>query len=409
MLTKNFWTVILTTFLLVTATFFICNRKLTKSNELVFWTLQMSDFEPYINTIIKEYETQNPNIKIKWVDVPFSEGEKRTLASVLSDNPPDLVNLNPDFSATLAHKGALQEIPENKTTQFNQEIMSALKTNEKIYSIPWYATSAITIYNKEILKKAKIDIPQTYDQVATSANIVKTQTGAFIFLPNITENDTMLKILNKYGCATSNLIHSKKSIETFNMFKSLYLNNLIPKETITMTLQESLEKYMSGNIMLITAGANFLNMIKENAPSTYAKTDIAPQLTGDLGQYDFSLMNFVIPLKAKNKETALDFALFLTNEKNQLELAKLTNILAVNQKALDNEFYTNYDNNNLQAKARVISAKQLNKIQPSYKTQKGQKEINNIINLATQEILLNKKSTETILQKAKNDWNTIEK
>ena len=219
----------------------------------------------------------------------------------------------------------------------------------------------------------------------------------------------MLKILNKYGCATSNLIHSKKSIETFNMFKSLYLNNLIPKETITMTLQESLEKYMSGNIMLITAGANFLNMIKENAPSTYAKTDIAPQLTGDLGQYDFSLMNFVIPLKAKNKETALDFALFLTNEKNQLELAKLTNILAVNQKALDNEFYTNYDNNNLQAKARVISAKQLNKIQPSYKTQKGQKEINNIINLATQEILLNKKSTETILQKAKNDWNTIEK
>ena len=186
MLTKNFWTVILTTFLLVTATFFICNRKLTKSNELVFWTLQMSDFEPYINTIIKEYETQNPNIKIKWVDVPFSEGEKRTLASVLSDNPPDLVNLNPDFSATLAHKGALQEIPENKTTQFNQEIMSALKTNEKIYSIPWYATSAITIYNKEILKKAKIDIPQTYDQVATSANIVKTQTGAFIFLPNIT-------------------------------------------------------------------------------------------------------------------------------------------------------------------------------------------------------------------------------
>lgn len=409
MLTKNFWTVILTTFLLVTATFFICNRKLTKSNELVFWTLQMSDFEPYINTIIKEYETQNPNIKIKWVDVPFSEGEKRTLASVLSDNPPDLVNLNPDFSATLAHKSALQEIPENKTTQFNREIMSALKTNEKIYSIPWYATSAITIYNKEILKKAKIDIPQTYDQVATSANIVKTQTGAFIFLPNITENDTMLKILNKYGCATSNLIHSKKSIETFNMFKSLYLNNLIPKETITMTLQESLEKYMSGNIMLITAGANFLNMIKENAPSTYAKTDIAPQLTGDLGQYDFSLMNFVIPLKAKNKETALDFALFLTNEKNQLELAKLTNILAVNQKALDNEFYTNYDNNNLQAKARVISAKQLNKIQPSYKTQKGQKEINNIINLATQEILLNKKSTETILQKAKNDWNTIEK
>ncbi len=74
----------------------------------------MNDFAPYINGVIDEFESQNPNIKIKWIDVPFSEGEKRTLASVLSDNPPDLVNLNPDFSATLAHKGALYEIPENK-------------------------------------------------------------------------------------------------------------------------------------------------------------------------------------------------------------------------------------------------------------------------------------------------------
>ena len=33
-----------------------------------------------------------------------------------------------------------------------------------------------------------------------------------------------------------------------------------------MTLQEALEKYMSENIALINAGANYLNMIKENAP-----------------------------------------------------------------------------------------------------------------------------------------------
>ena len=54
----------------------------------------MNDFAPYINGVIKDFETENPNIKIKWVDVPFSEGEKRTLASVLSDNPPDLVFFN---------------------------------------------------------------------------------------------------------------------------------------------------------------------------------------------------------------------------------------------------------------------------------------------------------------------------
>lgn len=404
---KNFWIVIVTTLILLTSIFFVFSKK-QENNEVVFWTLQMNDFAPYINGVIKEFEAENPNIRIKWVDVPFSEGEKRTLASVLSDNPPDLVNLNPDFSSTLAHKGALQEIPQEKTTQFNQEILNSLKTNGKIYSIPWYATSAITIYNKKLLNKAQITIPQTYDEIKNFAPQVRKNTGAYIFLPNITENDTMLKILNKYGCANSTEINSKKSVEVFDKFRTMYSKDLIPKETVTMTLQEALEKYMSENILLIGAGANFLNMIKENAPSTYANTDIAPQITGELGQNDFSLMNFVIPSRAKHKDEALQFALFLTNDKNQLELAKLTNVLAVNQKTLQNDFYTKYDSNDLMSKARVISAKQLNKVQPVFKTQKGQKDINNIVNAAVQEILLGKDDTSKVLNKVSKDWKAIE-
>ena len=164
-----------------------------------------------------------------------------------------------------------------------------------------------------------------------------------------------------------------------------------------MTLSEALEKYMSGNIALIGAGANFLNMIKENAPEIYKQTDVAQQIKGDLGQNDFSLMNFVIPLRAKHKDEALKFALFLTNDKNQLELAKLTNVLAVNKETLDNDFYKKYDNNDLMAKARVISAGQLNTLQPVFRTQRNQKEINNLVNNAVQNILLNKGKTEEIL------------
>ena len=405
---KNFWIVIVTTFLILTGIFFAFNNKKQNKDEVVFWTLQMSDFAPYINGVISEFEHQNPQIKIKWVDVPFSEGEKRTLASVLSDNPPDLVNLNPDFSSTLAHKGALYEIPLDKTSQFNQEILNSLKTNGKIYSIPWYATSAITIYNKAILQKAGIPVPKTYTQISQFAPIVRKNTGSYIILPNITENDTMLKILNKYGVTNSQQINSDKSVDVFDLFRKMYSKDLIPKETITMTLQESLEKYMSGNIALIGAGANFLNMIKETAPSTYATTDVAPQIVGELGQNDFSLMNFVIPLRAKHRDEALKFALFLTNDKNQLELAKLTNVLAVNEKTLQNEFYTKYDENDLMAKARVISAKQLNKVQPTFKTQKNQKDINNIINASVQEILLGKDDTKKILDKTSVLWKSLE-
>lgn len=390
---KKFLTTIFITFLLITGIFFAFKPKL-QNNEVVFWTLQMSDFAPYMNEVISNFEKENPQIKIKWVDVPFSEGEKRTLASVLSDNPPDLVNLNPDFSSTLANKGALWEIDEENTKQFNQEIINSTKTNGKIYSLPWYATSAITIYNKKLLSS----VPKTYEQMADLAPSLRNK-NTYITLPNITENDTMLKILNKYP--------QRQKQYVFTLFKELYSKDLIPKETVTMTLQEALEKYMSGNIALISAGANFLNMIKENAPQIYNQTDVAPQLTGSIGQNDFSLMNFVIPLRAKHKEEALKFALFLTNEENQLKLAKQTNILAVNKKALNNEFYTKYDENDLMSKARVISAKQLNKLQPTFKTQKNQKEINNLVNAATQRILLNKDTTENILNNLNKELKTI--
>ena len=200
-----------------------------------------------------------------------------------------------------------------------------------------------------------------------------------------------------------------QSIEIFDFYKKLYNENLIPKETITQTQREALEKYMAGQIVFFQSGANFLNMIKENSPSTYKDTDVSVQIVGKLRQNDFSLMNLVIPLKAAHKQDALKFALFLTNEENQLKLARLTNVIATNRKALNDPFYNDYDENDLIAKARVLSAKQIDQIQPVLRQNKGQKEIDLLINTAVQEILLNKADTQSILNKVSKKWEIISK
>lgn len=376
--------------------------------EVVFWTLQMNEFTPYMTDVITKFEYQNPDIKVKWIDVPFSEGEKRTLAAILSNNPPSLVNLNPDFSSVLAQKGALEEIPEEKLTSYNKELLNALKINGKIFAIPWYATSAVTIYNTDILKRADIkNPPKTYEEVGQYAKDVKDKTKSYIFMPTLTENDTTYKLLNKYGINSPNRLTDKASVRVFNFYRDLYKKDLIPKESVTQTHRESLEKYMSGDVAMIQAGANFLNIIKENAPNIYKKTDVAPQLTGTLGQYDFSLMNFVIPAKAKDKEDALKFALFLTNEENQLKLAKLTNVLTTNEKALKSSYYQKADSNDLMSKARVQSAKQLYKIEPVLKQQKSQKEVNDLLNTSVQMILIDNVKTENILESAAKKWDKL--
>lgn len=383
-------------------------NKTEPQNQLVFWTLQMGDFSDYMNGVISDFEAQNPNIKIKWIDVPFSEGEKRTLAAIMSDSPPDLVNLNPDFSALLAQKGTLEEIDEDELDQFSNEIVQSLKYNDKLYAIPWYATSAVTIYNEALLKKAGYDsAPRSYRVLSQMVQNIKDKSGAYPFMPTITENDTMLKILNKYGVNSPETINSQEAVEVFDFYKDLYKRDLIPKETVTQTHREALEKYMSGQIVFFQAGANFLNMIKENSPETYKQTNVARQFTGRLGQYDFSLMNLVIPVRAHKKADALKFALFLTNEENQLKLGKLTNVLATNRKALEDEFYTTYDESDLMAKARVLSARQLSKVQPALRQNKGQKEVNLLINTAVQEILLNNADTQKTLDDVAKKWKII--
>ena len=318
------------------------------SDEVVFWTLQLGTFNDYMRSLIYEFEEQNPGIKIKWVDVPYSEGEKRTLASILSNTPPDLVNLTPDFSSVLAQKQALEFLDCKQLTAYNAEIVNDLKYQGKCYAIPFYATSSLTFYNKELLKKSGFGkLPVTYDDLNAGAETIKSKTGVFATMPTVAENDTMLKILNKYDINTPDTLASEKSAKIFSDYKTLYQKNLIPKESITQTHREALEKYMSGQLVFIQSGANFLNIVQENAPQVFKQTDVTNQLVGDTGKYDVSIMNLVIPAKARHKDGALRFALFLTNKENQLELARLTKILPVNKEALNDPYFTMADENDV--------------------------------------------------------------
>ena len=399
----------------IDAVFLITNPKsktaeqTQKKEEVVFWSLQMGTFGQYMNPLISEFEKQNPEIKIKWIDVPYSEGEKRTLASILSTNPPDLVNLTPDFSSILAQKQALQYIDCSKLNGYNKQIIDTLKQDGKCYAVPFYATSSITFYNKDILKKSGIKtVPKTYENMNASAKQIKEKSGMFVTMPTLTENDTLLKILNKYNINTPEKFVSKKSIDIFNEYKNLYKDDLIPKESITQNHQEALEKYMSGQLAYIQSGANFLNIVKENAPQIYKVTDVSSQLTGDTGKYDVSIMNLIIPARAKHKDAALKFALFLTNKKNQVELAKLTTILPVNNEALKDSYFTVYDDTDIISKARYISAQQLNNLQKQIRFKYNHKEIITLLNTTVQQVLLENKDTKKILKKSADDWKRLD-
>ena len=170
-----------------------------KNNEFVFWTIQLKGVaDELIEENISQFKLKHPDINVVWIDIPIAETQKRILASTLSSTPPDLVNLNPDFSSVLAKKDALEFIDDKNLVQFSPEILNILKYEGKVFAIPFYATSSTTLYNKEIFKNAGVDIPpQTYDELyKISDKFLKI--GKYSLSINLNENDTFSKVfLNK--------------------------------------------------------------------------------------------------------------------------------------------------------------------------------------------------------------------
>ena len=407
------------TLCLIFATFLLsgCAKQMQEEKITVeFWTLQLSDFTPYMNSMINEYEKSHPNIKIKWIDVPFSEGEKRVLASIMSNHVPDLVNLNPSFSSTLASKGTLSDISAYSDKQdfddFLHPAMNLCTQNGKTYCIPWYITSSITLYNSELTDKAGIKkLPQKDEEIYEFAKQIKNKTGKYALMPTLSEDGYMFKNLIKHNISiidekNKQIFLSTKEVQNiYKIWSKLYSCSFIPKESITQTHREALEKYMSGELAMLQTGANFLVMIKDNAPDIYKKTKLAPQLNLGNGVVDFSMMNLIIPEKSKHQKEALEFALFLTSEKNQLEFSKLAPVLPSSKKALDNNFFDS--DSTLIEQGRKISAYQMKTGKKNIPLYPQQKEINTTMDYATQKIILKKETPQKALDEAEEKLKNI--
>jgi len=367
--------------------------------KLVFWSIQLKPiYEKPILNIIDEFEQNHPDYKVVWVDIPIQEAQKRTLASVLSSNPPDLINLNPDFSILLAQRNVLHTFEDDDTEQFHPSLVNKLKYKGSIYALPFYATSPVTIYNEEILKDCNInpDLINSYDDLYNVSK--QTDCKIPIFASSINENDSFAKILNKYDISTlNNETEKENAVEVFNMFNEMYKSNNFPKDILTINHREVVEKYMSEKAAIIVAGSNFINMIKQNAFDIYSKSKIKEQLTGKNGNYDIALMNLIIPKKSNNIDEAIDFALMLTDKENQLELSKLTNVIPANKYALEDDYFK-VESDDLYEKARYLSSKQLDRLNEVNFGNDNKKVINEEINSALEEILLNPKSNKDTIK-----------
>ncbi|MDB9539585.1 sugar ABC transporter substrate-binding protein [Anabaenopsis tanganyikae CS-531] len=384
-----------------------------------FWTMQLQpQFTDYFQGLIANFETENPGIKVNWVDVPWAAMENKILTSVSANTPPDVVNLNPVFASQLAGRNAWLDldpkISDPERSSYLPNIWKASTLNGKSFGIPWYLTTRLNIYNTDLLQQAGINkVPSTYAELADVAQKIKDQTGKYAFFVTFVPQDSGevlesfvqmgVTLVNEQGKAAFNSPEGKAA---FQYWVNLYQQGLLPREALTQGHRHGIDLYQSGQTAFLASGPEFLNTIARNAPQIAKASAIAPQITGDTGKKNVAVMNLVVPRASQHPDAAVKFALFVTNDKNQLAFAKAANVLPSTKQALADSYFQNVpDTASTVERARVISAKQLQQAEILTPTLKDSKRLQKAIYENLQAAMLGQKTVDQAVEDAAQEWN----
>jgi putative chitobiose transport system substrate-binding protein len=403
---------------------------------LEFWTLQLDAFADVLKPMFAEYERQHPGIRIHWVDIPFTEGSKRTLTAMMSDRIPDVINSNPDFSAILASRHALIDMNQAidaKTRQHYLPVAWETATLNRsgakpvTFGVPWYLSSAVTLYNTQLLHQAGFQKPPaSWEALPAFIQALHQHSSAYGMMPTLSENGHFLKELQSLGVTLYNargraiFANQPEAALHLQQCVDLYRSGAFPAEALTESHQSAVARYQAGTLAMINIGPNFLKILKENSPARYAMTAIAPQFPLKASNPDFSLMLLTVPLKSHHPKEAVRFATFITNAENQMRLVKAAPVLPSITSALQTIFTTSTptrlgettssqisfaQEDVLMAQGRAMSAAQLLRAHHSDGLRPDQNTINQTIDYYVQLALLGKKSPQQALSQAQADIN----
>lgn len=314
---------------------------------LTFWTLALQPtFTDFIQSLIDEYETENPNITIEWQDLPWDGIQDKFLTQTAGGNPPDVVNIWSQLALTYAGKGALLDLEANATEEqksiYLEAAYNSARLGESVYAFPWYATPNISVYNKDLLAAGGItEVPATYDELFDAAVEFKKATGAFLFTPS-----TMFHMFYSYGIP---MVNEDATAATFNTPEALALVTRLKELGDAGAINtdpgswdnwdNDRQLYANSMLAMILGGPQTVTRLRDEAPACLENTGIGAMVLGPANVSGEAIMNLVVSSASKHPQEAIAFANFISNDKNQLAFCREVSIFPTTKEASADPFF----------------------------------------------------------------------
>ena len=403
-------------------------RRAVAPRELQFWTLDLAPkFNGYIADVIDAWERQQPGVRVRWTDVPWSSVERKLLAAVYARSAPDLVNLNPPFAANLASKGGLLDLapvlPAGAAATYLPPIWQAGQQGGEQFAIPWYLTARITMANRQLLERAGYAAPpRHWQELPAYAEAVRRRTGRYALFMTVVPDDSaeLLETLVQMGVQLLDdsrraAFNSPAGRAAFAYWSDLYRHGLLPREVVSQGYRRAIELYQAGELAQVATGPDFLGNLQTNAPGVAAHTAPFPPITGARDEANVAVMNLVVPRQSALPAEAVSFGLHLTSAASQLRFAEQARVLPSAVAALGelerglesggDTSVAQGTSSPLVAQARLLSVRTLERARVLVPAMPGVKRLQAMIYTQLQRAMLGEMSSKAALAKAEQDWN----
>lgn len=341
---KRFFRILLTALALFSAG---CGKQNSDKELITFWAIGAEGEK--VSGLIPQFEKENPGIKVKVQQIPWTAAHEKLITAYASETLPDIFQLGntwiPEFQALNSLEPLDKYLMRDSVApeSFFPGIWDSNVIDSVLYALPWYVDTRLLFYRKDIFEKAGFNRPpESWDELYTYAETIKKKNLSKypLFLPTnewnpyiifgIQNGSTILKNNNSYGD-----FNGPRFREAMRYVSKYFYNGLSPIDMTAVT--NAYQAFEEGYFMMwITGPWNIQEIRTRLSPAMQDKWMTAP-LPGRHGEYPgVSLAggsSLVLGKTSSKKESAWKFLKYLTRADVQIEFFRLVTSLPSVMKA----------------------------------------------------------------------------
>jgi arabinogalactan oligomer/maltooligosaccharide transport system substrate-binding protein len=149
---------------------------------ITMWHTMNREESATLEEMIKDFETQNPDMKIDMQPVPFDQAQNKYKISAQAGDAPDVFRSEIAWTCEEAALGYLLELDGYVTEEDKKDYLKASMGyniyKNHIYGIPQVTDCLALLYNKKMFRDAGVEVPETMeDFVAVGQKLTLDENG----------------------------------------------------------------------------------------------------------------------------------------------------------------------------------------------------------------------------------------